>query len=90
MNTDTNGTPAQVWAALTSGKEIDKRLGISSAHRHSMVKRGLFPAPAIRMGTRYTRWKSSEVIEWASDPQGWIARNPKQNRDGHGGTRAGG
>jgi len=65
-------TPAEVWQGLMAAKEIVRTTKVSRAHWHSLVKEGRAPAPALRIGTRYTRWLASDVQEWLSDPQGWI------------------
>ena len=68
-----NQSPAEIWQGLMAAKEITKTANISRGHWHSLVKDRLAPAPALRLGTRYTRWKASDVQEWLADPQGWIA-----------------
>ena len=61
------------WCALVAAREIVEGVNISRAHWFSLVKAGKAPAPAIRIAPRYTRWKSSEVLSWLSDPEAWIA-----------------
>ncbi len=65
-------TPAEIWQGLMAAKDVCQRTGVSRAHWHSLVKDGLAPAPALRIGTRYTRWLASDIQSWLSDPQGWI------------------
>lgn len=66
------------WCALVAAREIVEGLSISRAHWLSLVKEGKAPAPAIRIAPRYTRWKSTEVLAWLSDPEAWIASH-KEN-----------
>jgi predicted DNA-binding transcriptional regulator AlpA len=67
--------PAETWQGLMASKDIVKTVKISRAHLHALVREKRFPAPALRIGPRYTRWKASDVQAWLSDPQGWqIAR----------------
>jgi predicted DNA-binding transcriptional regulator AlpA len=47
----------------------------SKSHIYNLIKRGKFPAPAIRCGPRFTRWRASDVLAWASDPQAYIDAN---------------
>ena len=60
---------------LMAAKEVTKTANISRAHLHSLVQRRQFPQPALRIGTRYTRWKACDVHAWLADPQSWIALN---------------
>lgn len=65
--------PAEIWQGFLAAKDIVKLVNISRAHWHSLVKERRAPAPALRLGTRYTRWKASDIQSWLADPQGWIA-----------------
>lgn len=56
---------------LVSMAEITCR-GISKSHVYDLVREGRFPAPAIRLGTRFTRWSASAVDEWFADPVRWM------------------
>ena len=71
----TTETPAFSPTGLMSAKEITKTVNISRAHLHNLVSRGLFPAPALRCGTRYTRWKAQDIMTWLDDPQSWLTAN---------------
>lgn len=64
---------------LLAAKEVCQLTGVSRAHWHSMVKEGRAPAPALRWGTRFTRWKTSDVQIWVSDPQAWRDANEVQS-----------
>ncbi len=68
-------TPAEIHAGLMAAKEVAKTANISRAHLYSMVSRHQFPAPALRCGSRFTRWRSSDVHTWLENPQGWIEMN---------------
>lgn len=61
--------------ALMAAKEICAAVNISRAHLYALSAEHKFPAPVLRIGTRFTRWSAEAVREWARDPQGWIARN---------------
>jgi predicted DNA-binding transcriptional regulator AlpA len=63
--------PAETWLGLMASKEIVTTVKISRAHLHALVREKRFPAPALRIGPRYTRWKASDVQAWLADPQGW-------------------
>lgn len=64
-------TPADTWLGLMASKEIVKTVKISRAHLHALVREKRFPAPALRIGPRYTRWKASDVQAWLADPGGY-------------------
>jgi predicted DNA-binding transcriptional regulator AlpA len=64
-------TPPETWLGLMASKEIVATVKISRAHLHALVREKRFPAPALRIGPRYTRWKASDVQTWLADPQGW-------------------
>lgn len=57
---------------LLPGKAVDEITGMSRAYRYDLIARRKFPAPAVRIGTRYTRWLASDVQSWIADPQGWM------------------
>ena len=67
-------TPLSGRFGLLAAKQITRTLNISRSHWHALVKQGKAPAPAIRDGVRFTRWRESDVMLWASDPAGWIAK----------------
>ncbi|OQW88311.1 MAG: hypothetical protein BWK72_08440 [Rhodoferax ferrireducens] len=74
-------TSAEAWQGLMAAKEVCQLTGVSRAHWHSLVKEGRAPAPALRWGTRFTRWKSSDVQGWLADPQGWIAAHASDTQE---------
>lgn len=59
-------------SGLYSVADIVRRGNFSRAHLYKLIARHQFPAPAIRIGTRFTRW-GGEVDIWFADPAGWIA-----------------
>ena len=61
--------------ALVSAREIVEQVNISRAHLHTLVKSQKFPAPAIKAGSRYTRWRWSDITAYLEDPAGWVERN---------------
>lgn len=69
----TKQSPAETWQGLMAAKEVCRATGVSRAHWYSLVREQRAPAPALRLGTRFTRWKASDVQAWLADPQGWIA-----------------
>jgi predicted DNA-binding transcriptional regulator AlpA len=73
-------TQADVWTGLMAAKQIVKAVNISRAHLHSLVKAKKFPAPALKEGPRYTRWRASDVQAWLADPQAYIAANAEVPR----------
>lgn len=58
---------------LMAAKEICAAVNISRAHLYALTAANKFPAPALRIGTRFTRWSTEAVREWARDPQTWIS-----------------
>lgn len=62
---------------LMAAKDIVRELNISRAHLHSLVREHKFPAPAVRIPPRWTRWKSEDVKNWLNAPEAWIAANSK-------------
>lgn len=60
---------------LLPARPVYTAINASRAKFYDMVRTGLFPQPAVRLGTRFTRWHRRDVEEWLADPQGWIARN---------------
>lgn len=68
-------TPAEIHAGLMAAKDVTRTANISRAHLYAMVSRHQFPAPALRCGSRFTRWKASDVHTWLANPQGWIETN---------------
>ena len=71
-------TPPSVegtWHHLLGAKEICALANISRAHLYNLTREGRFPAPALRVGPRFTRWKGEDVRAWLSDPAAWIAAN---------------
>lgn len=56
-------------------KEIEALGGPKKSHLYSLIAKGQFPAPAVRLGPRYTRWATEDVLAWLRDPADWIARH---------------
>lgn len=49
--------------------------GVSSRSTiYKWIKQGRFPAPAVRLGPRFTRWRCRDISDWLADPEAWIAR----------------
>jgi len=57
---------------LVSAKEICGAANFSRAHLYDLVSEGYFPSPAVRIGSRFTRWSGSAVQQWLDNPQAWI------------------
>lgn len=66
----------KVTPALMSAKLIIPLLGVSRAHFYVMLGEGKFPAPCLKDGPRFIRWRASVVNNWLADPQAWIDANP--------------
>jgi prophage regulatory protein len=64
-----------------SEREVAALAGIGRSTLWAHVRRGRFPAPH-RLGSRFTRWRAGEVLEFLKDPEGWIATHSAA----HGGT----
>ena len=60
---------------LLAAKSVIPLTGSSRAHFYDLVREGKFPAPAFKDGTRFTRWRASDVQSWLADPQAWIDAN---------------
>mgnify|MGYP003608112075 CR=1 FL=1 len=58
---------------LCSAKDIAAMGGPKKSHLYDLIARGHFPAPAVRLGPRYTRWSSAAVLDWLHNPAAWIA-----------------
>lgn len=58
--------------SLISAIEIRALTGDSNSGFYKKLRSGLFPAPALRHGTRYTRWRAADVAAYLADPQGWL------------------
>jgi predicted DNA-binding transcriptional regulator AlpA len=59
---------------LIAMKVVTQIAGASRAYIYELLRRQQFPAPAVRMGSRFTRWRTSDVRAWAADPHAWIAK----------------
>ena len=55
---------------LITDKEVAHLIGASRSWPWKLVQDGKFPEP-IRLSSRCTRWRLSDVRKWMSDPQGW-------------------
>lgn len=71
----TKQVPSETPHGLLAAREVCQLTGVSRAHWHSMVKEGRAPSPALRWGTRFTRWRASDVQKWLADPQAWLDAN---------------
>lgn len=57
---------------LVSVKDVGTITGSCRSWIHEQTSANRFPKP-IRLGSRFTRWRVSEVYAWMADPDGWIA-----------------
>lgn len=80
MNTSTDTNPTRPTALLTQA-DISAQCALSKSFLYALVARGAFPAPAVRLGSRFTRWASTDVDAWKADPQGWKARSEKRGAE---------
>jgi predicted DNA-binding transcriptional regulator AlpA len=71
----TDQSPGQIWQGLMAAKQITETVNISRAHWHALVKNGKAPAPALVLGSRFTRWRASDIQSWANEPAKWIAEH---------------
>lgn len=58
--------------ALVSAAEFRALTGDSHSGFYKKLRNGQLPAPALRTGPRYTRWKAADVAAYLSDPQGFV------------------
>lgn len=49
---------------LARDVEVAEVLGVHRATIHRWAQEGRFPRP-VRLGKGYSRWRSSDVVEWA-------------------------
>ena len=75
-------TPGEVWQGLMAAKEIIELARVSRAHFFNMLSKNQFPQPALRMGSRWTRWQARDVQAWLEDPAAWIAANAGKSEKG--------
>lgn len=68
-----NAAPARDPLAdtLINVQQVRALIGASRAFIHDAVRKGRFPAPAVR-ATRFTRWRLSDVNGWIADPDAWL------------------
>ena len=59
---------------LLDVKEVCAITGTCRSWVHAKTSARMFPQP-IRLGPRFTRWKSCEISAWVADPFAWIAAN---------------
>ena len=57
---------------LISVKDVCAIISARRTWVHIQTTNHRFPQP-IHIGTRYTRWRASDVYAWMADPAGWIA-----------------
>jgi predicted DNA-binding transcriptional regulator AlpA len=81
MKQGQKGSAAEFLAsrAFISAVEIRGLTGDSHSGFYKKLRDGKFPAPALRDGPRYTRWKASDVAEYLRDPQAWLAARSSVN-----------
>lgn len=60
----------QVDDRLITDKEVAHLLGASRSWPWKLTAAGKFPKP-LKLSTRCTRWRLSDVQAWMADPQGW-------------------
>lgn len=70
-----NAGSASDCPRLYTQADVSERCRLSRSHLYSLLARRQFPAPALRLGPKFTRWSSADVDEWVRDPQGWIDRH---------------
>ena len=70
-----NRPTGQALQGLLAAKSVIPLIGSSRAHFYDLVREGKFPAPALRDGPRFTRWRAVDVQIWLDDPQAWIDAN---------------
>jgi predicted DNA-binding transcriptional regulator AlpA len=58
--------------ALYALPDILNRGKFSKSHVYNMMARGQFPQPVLRIGCRFTRWSSTDVDAWFSQPAAFI------------------
>lgn len=52
---------------LITYTDISKLLGVSLPHaRDRLTKRPDFPAPAVNVSQKIRRWRTADVLRWAS------------------------
>ena len=56
--------------SLIDVKTTADKCGMKRSHLYALVRRGVFPEPAIRTG-RFTRWRLSDVQAWIANPTAW-------------------
>lgn len=59
---------------LLTISDILVRCNLSKSFLYVLLKKGAFPEPAIRIGSKFTRWRSSDVDGWLRDPQNWTSQ----------------
>lgn len=69
--------PTPQHSALYTQHDITSLGAFSKSHLYNLIARGHFPAPALKMGPRFTRWSASAVEAWLCDPAAWVAANAK-------------
>ncbi len=74
--------PVEDWQGLMAAKEIIELARISRAHFFNMLSKNQFPQPALREGSRFTRWRAKDVQAWLEDPAAWIAANAGKSEKG--------
>ena len=60
--------------SLMALPQVLKLADCSRSHIWSLCKKHQFPEP-IRLGSRFTRWRASEVRLWLADPKKWADAN---------------
>ena len=75
-------THGEVWQGLMAAKEIIELARVSRAHFFNMLSKSQFPQPALREGSRFTRWRAKDVQAWLEDPAAWIAANAGKSEKG--------
>ncbi|MBC7203440.1 MAG: AlpA family phage regulatory protein [Pusillimonas sp.] len=64
----------QIDDRLITDKEVAHLIGASRSWPWKLVQAGKFPTP-IKLSSRCTRWRLSDVRQWMADPQGWQRHN---------------
>lgn len=57
--------------ALLSQREVVAICGFSKSQLYKLVATRRFPAAAVVMGPRFTRWRTDDVAQWLECPIEW-------------------
>ncbi len=60
--------------SLMALPQVMQALDCSRSHVWALCQKRQFPQP-IRLGSRFSRWRSSEVRVWLAAPHKWVDSN---------------